>query len=198
MKSHRWIPILLLSVFVLACSCLPASLLPAGGGTPALSQNVTSTGSGDQQGDASQYENFSQFAGTWTGTWSNATYGSTGGVEATIDVRTDGTASLAFTMTGNVLGVGFSPEIDVPGTYDSYTLVFQAIDLPAFGSLWISLDKAGSVSMRANALPVEGIGSVSAQGRMTGDTMDILYQVYLSNNQMAAGTASLTHVPSYP
>jgi hypothetical protein len=123
------------------------------------------------------------------------TNGTTGGVEATIDVRTDGTASLALTMTGNVLGVGVSPEIDIPGIYGSYTLVFQATDLPVFGNLWVSLDPAGSMGMQASALPVEGITSVTAEGRMTGNTMLIQYEVLFSSNQLASGTASLTHLP---
>jgi hypothetical protein len=165
------------------------------GGEPAADDNVLTLN--PLTGDASAYDQVSRFAGRWTGTWYNETFGSTGGAEATIDILTDGTASLTVTMTGNVLGAGNAPEVTIPGYYNAAGLFFEAPASPVFGNIWIGIPQDGNfINMTSGMLPIPGIEAVFANGSLTGDefVLDYGFQ-FSSGGSTVLGTANLGRAP---
>lgn len=194
MQRRYMIPLLILAVFVLACSCLPASLAPPADGAP-NEPGVVPAAQTSEPDSNSYYEQASQFTGLWTGNWVNLTFGSTGEISVLIDVQPDGTASFELTVTGNVFGAGDQPTAIYPGTYDASGLHFEGTGLPIFGDLQIVITYPGEVTMAASVLPMANIASVSSEGMVTGDEMTLAYTVIFAAGGEANGTAAMTRTP---
>jgi hypothetical protein len=137
----------------------------------------------------------SGFAGHWTGSWNNVTFSTTGGIDAVIDVQTDGTAALTLKLTGHVLGGDEPPQAVFPGQYDESGLFFNGSGLPIFGNLQITISPQGNFGMESMQPPSTTVLGMGAQGNITGDTIDLTYLVTLLNGQAASGTATLTRAP---
>ncbi len=199
MRKHRWISLVVLSLFVLACSCLPASLLSPAGQTPAGPSGQDSGGSGDQTpvagGGSEYYDRASQFAGHWTGTWNNTTFSTTGGLDVNIDVQTDGDAFITVDITGNVLGSGGGAQLSIPGRYDDAGLIFDAVQLPLFGTMNIVISWDGTFVMGVVTPPDTDILYVSAQGLANNEQIQITYGISYKLGTLASGTATLSRAP---
>jgi hypothetical protein len=204
MKRHRWL-LFLLPALLLACSILA----PSNGETPAGPSDGSSGGSTDipedqpaatsdsGSGPQSPYDQISKYAGRWTGTWNNTSFGSSGDIDVTIEIMTDGTASLSLDVTGNALGAGSMPQLVIVGYYDSNGLFFMDPSSPVFGNLKIAIPPNGQfISMQAELLPGATIAAVSATGMLNEDEITIEYAVNLTaGGNLALGTATLTHSP---
>lgn len=209
MKKRPWILACALAVLVLACSCMPTSLLAPGEETPqGEGSDQQSDGGGglpdDLYGDdgddtsnnsAANYEQASQLAGHWTGTWTNTTFGSTGSLDVLIDIETDGDAVLTLTIGGNALGVGNVPTLTIPGYYDDFGWVFESIQVPVFGNISVFISYARSFTMTTTTPPDTGILYVNANGMALDDGISINYDVSFSAGSLAQGTATLTRAP---
>ncbi|MEJ2012872.1 MAG: hypothetical protein P8X64_11710 [Anaerolineales bacterium] len=138
------------------------------------------------------YDTLAAFAGTWSGSWTNTTFGSTGDLTATIEVNPDGTATFTFDPGGFVFGAFDPPEITFQGTYDASGVT---IDLPGdevFGDVTVTFNPDGTFEMVGDIIPTAGIARVEASGTFTDTTMDGTYTVFFDNESLAEGTVTMT------
>jgi hypothetical protein len=179
---------LVATFFLQACSCLPLSGLSSGNpGQPAAPSNGSQGAVG--------YAAAQAFAGHWTGTWSNLTYATTGGIDAVIALQTDGTASLTLNLTGHVLGGDPPPQAVFSGRYNENGLIFDGTGVPIFGNLHVVIAPAGNLTMESAILPTANVVTLVAQGNISGDYIELTYLVTFTNAQIANGSATLTRTP---
>jgi hypothetical protein len=169
--------------FPFSTNATPTPLVPGAGNAPSTS------------GATPGYDQATQFAGKWDGTWNNTTYATTGNVHATIAVQPDGTATIQLAISGNVFGIGNFPSVTYPGTYDASGFTFTQSGDPFFGNLKITIRYSGEVAMSGDALTIPGFLKVSATGSMAKGKGSLNYSVSFSNGTLAKGNASLTQTP---
>lgn len=135
-------------------------------------------------------------AGTYTGTWTNQTFGSTGSAEivATLD-HAAGTVTLTITLGGNVFGEPAPPPDSVtitPTGSPSFTYTS-----PTFGAVTVSVKLTGAgveITVSAPDVPSARIATFTATGTVTTPTkMDFTYDItFQDGTGPAHGIASLT------
>jgi hypothetical protein len=133
----------------------------------------------------------SQFAGDWSGSWRNTTFGSTGGAEATVVVNEDGTVEVALDLGGFVFGLSDPPSITFTGTYDADGGRFAVQDDPLFGDLTVNVANSGVITGGIENNPL-GFG-MTLDGMLTVETFDLNYAVTLPSGQAAQGVLTMTH-----
>jgi len=138
------------------------------------------------------YDAYAAFAGTWSGSWTNTTYGSSGDLVATVAVEHDGTASFTFDAGGFVFGALDPPQITLSGTYDASGITIDLPGEPVFGDVKVTFNQDGTFEMSGDVIPTAGIARVEASGTFSGDTMQGTYTVFFDNESVAEGTVSMT------
>jgi hypothetical protein len=137
------------------------------------------------------YEQGRTLAGEWSGSWENTTFGSTGGARAVIDVQPDGDATFTIDLDGMVFGALDPDPMSYEGTYDADGAVFEAPSDPLFGDLTITVDADGEVTINGELVPVDGIASLSAEGSITSDAIQLEYTVGFTGGGEAKGVLNL-------
>jgi hypothetical protein len=138
------------------------------------------------------YDTFAPFAGTWSGSWTNTTFGSTGSIEATIELNMDGTGTFTFDAGGSVFGAFDPPAITFDATYDPTGVT---IDMPGdefFGDVTVTINPDGTFTMIGDLIPASGIAKVEATGTFTETSMEGTYTVFFDGSGVAEGTFSMT------
>lgn len=130
------------------------------------------------------------FAGEWTGSWENATHGTTGPIAAAVAVDTEG---LSATLTLDIGGEAFGG--DDPAPFE------MAIDLsaappyatvgPVLGELRVVMEADGAFTLEAADVPAAGLASFRASGRATSAGITLDYTVGFDDGGEAVGTAGL-------
>jgi hypothetical protein len=128
---------------------------------------------------------------TFTGPWTNTTFGSTG--TATMAVKYDRTANalgLTVTLTGNVFGAPAPrPEtFNLPVTAAGATFSGKS---PTFGDVTASLKIDGTMTFKAENIPGGRVKTMDGSGTWTTQRIDLTYNVLLSDNTTAKGTVAL-------
>lgn len=178
----------------------PEAEEPAAAEEPPASEEPTSTPEPAAEPTAtpeptptpSAYDTFKAVAGEWTGSWTNTTFGSTGSAGATITINPDGTASYVLDLGGLVFGLIDPPPKEFAGTYDSSGATFQVQDDDLFGDVTITVSADGAISFGGTDVPVPGIDSVSAEGTITAQAVEMSYTVTFSGGGTAEGVMSMT------
>jgi hypothetical protein len=137
------------------------------------------------------FEQASAFAGEWSGSWENTTFGSSGDARAAIDVQPDGTATFTVDLDGMVFGMLDPDPMTYEGTYDANGATFEAPGDPLFGDLAISVTPAGDVTINGELVPVDGIASLSASGTISSDSIQLEYTVVFTGGGEAMGVLNL-------
>jgi hypothetical protein len=138
------------------------------------------------------YEQARALAGQWSGSWQNTTFGSTGGANAVIEVQPDGAATFTIDLDGMVFGMLDPDPMTYEGTYDADGATFEAAGDPLFGDLTITVAADGEVAINGDLVPVEGIASLSAEGSITSDAIQLDYTVTFTGGGEAMGVLNLT------
>lgn len=139
----------------------------------------------------SGYEQFISLAGEWRGSWTNTTFGSTGGVSATIIVNEDGTASFTVDIGGLVFGLIDPAPKTFTGTYGSQGIIFQAQGDDLFGDVTITISPEGEIAFQGQNIPVPGFDSVTADGTITAEETSGTYIVNFAGGGSAQGVFNL-------
>ena len=115
--------------------------------------------------------------GTYVGSWTNTTFGSTGG--AMIDIQFDGTNYTATAdLDGNVFGLADPPPVVFTGAPDGGGgAILNLVDDPLFGDLSGTVSAAGVIQATFSDLPVAFITEVTADGQIGGGMIHIDYAV---------------------
>lgn len=138
------------------------------------------------------YEQARAFAGEWSGSWENTTFGSSGDAHASIDVQPDGTATFTVDLDGMVFGMLDPDPMTYEGTYNADGATFEAPGDPLFGDLTIFVVPGGEVTINGELVPIEGIASLSASGNISEDTIELEYTVVFTGGGEAMGVLNLT------
>lgn len=119
-------------------------------------------------------------AGTYTGSWTNLTFGSTG--PALIEIAfADDDATIVFDMGGPVFGGFDPPAVTMLGTVVGGDLVINSLQVSVFGDIagTVSGDD-GSFSFAITNVPGGFIDQVTAQGSIAGGVIDLAYEVHFA------------------
>lgn len=116
-------------------------------------------------------------AGTYVGSWTNLTFGSTGPAE--IDIAfSDSQATIRFDMGGPVFGGFDPPEIMMLGTVVGDDLPISSSGLNVFGDISGSIAGAdGSFAFVIENIPGDFIDRVTAEGSIAAGVIDLGYTV---------------------
>jgi hypothetical protein len=204
--SQRLLPLLSIGLIggVILAACSPsATQTPAGSTIVPATPPPIGTTAPTQGGAVETTDPFafaSQFEGTYTGTWTNATFaGSTGpaSVEIGID-RAAGTISLGIDLGGNVFGAADpDPEALVATITPGGDMTFTSA---TFGPTTVVADLSGSepvITVSSPDVPSDRVQSFTATAAiLDSDNIDFAYEVTFRDGSPAAqGTAPLVRTP---
>jgi hypothetical protein len=131
------------------------------------------------------------FAGTYSGIWTNTTFGSTGTATMTITPLPDMRVQLAFASTGPVLGnPGGAPLQQQSFGYASDGAAATET-IPIYGTVTLNVDATGNFTMSAVNVPGGGIDGWTATGTITAAQIQLSFTVTFSFGGSAEGTATL-------
>jgi hypothetical protein len=128
---------------------------------------------------------------TFTGPWTNTTFGSTG--TATMAVKIDRTAftlGLTLSVTGNVFGAP-------PPAPETFTLPITAAGATfsgkskTFGDVTAALKADGTVTFKGENIPGGRVKTIDGTGTWTTQAINLTYNVALSDGSTAKGTVAL-------
>lgn len=140
----------------------------------------------------SPYEAFRVVAGDWTGSWTNTTFGSTGGATIGIALSPDGTASFTLDLDGLVFGLLDPEPEEFGGSYDAAGATFGDANNRLFGNVTITISADGDILFEATGVPAPGIESITAEGTISADAIEMSYTVTFTGGGTAEGVMSLT------
>jgi hypothetical protein len=130
------------------------------------------------------------FAGEWTGSWENATYGTTGPLAAAFAVDAEGfSATLTLDLGGEVFGGGDPAPFEM--TIDLSAAPPYAAFSPVLGALILVMEVDGAFTLEAPDVPATGISSFRASGRATSAGITLDYTASMDDGTEAVGTADL-------
>jgi len=136
----------------------------------------------------------SQFEGTYTGTWTNTTFGSTGPASISVALdRATGTITLTLTLGGNVFGQPSpAPETLTATITPGQPVAFTS---KTFGPTTVDFDPATkALTFTSNDVPSARVKTFVAKATIADPkTIDLTYDVtFRDATPPAHGTAKLT------
>jgi hypothetical protein len=172
-----------------------ATVAPTSAPTPAATAAATAAASPAASAGLDPVALVAMFAGKYSGTWKNTTFGSTGAAALDVSVdRTAKTVSITITLGGNVFGAPApAPEtLTAPIAASGLTVTSKT-----FGQMTVTAvpDGAGwKVSATAADVPSARIKSFTTTGTVTNPaSLQLTYTVGFRDSTPAAqGTISLT------
>jgi hypothetical protein len=143
---------------------------------------------------AAVYAEFEAYAGTYTGEWTNTTFGSTGSIEwgMTIDEGA-GALVLDVDLGGNVFGAA-DPEPEqftLPFADLAASMGETTIESDTFGTLQATVGEDGTIEVRGDDVPGDRIASIVVTGSFTPDGGDLDYVIeFEGGGDPAEGTVT--------
>ena len=129
-------------------------------------------------------------AGTWSGSWNNTTFGSTGPVDLTITA--DGTSiRITSDLGGSVFGLG-DPDPE-SYTLDLATLAGSigepvTVSSEVFGTLTMTATSPTTIELEALSVPAVGIATFRASATVQPGVISGTYDIEFEGGGSAAGT----------
>jgi len=131
-------------------------------------------------------------AGTYSGSWKNTTFGSTGTVTAVITVdRAALTVTTQITVTGNVFGGQPPPPETFSGKIGDFGALGFSGHSPTFGDFTITSTGPAFV-MKAQNVPNDRVDHFEADGSFAPGAISGTYKVFFKDGTTADGNFSLT------
>jgi hypothetical protein len=131
-------------------------------------------------------------AGTYTGTWNNTTFGSSGAAEVQIAFA-GSDATFQVDMGGSAFGLSDPPPVSFGGTVVAGDLQVDASGTVPYGHVQGTIDgDTGAVDFLLTMTSRPDILSVDVTGTVAGGTMDLDYTVDIMGFGMASGTLVAT------
>jgi hypothetical protein len=142
------------------------------------------------------YEQYSAVAGSYSGGWQNITYGTTGDATTVVEIDEDGRAAFTLDLGGLVFGLLDPDAKSYESTYDESGVVFTAEDDDLFGDLTITIlannNDTAQINWESTNIPVAGISTLTADGTLYSDSLDMNYEITFSDDSTATGIFTLT------
>lgn len=137
--------------------------------------------------------NVARYLGSWTGTWINNTFSSTGTAAMTISADESAmTVTIAFSVTGNVLGTGGgAPTQSNMTAYDDGGFTAN-VTLDIFGTTTITVAADGSITASGVNVPASGIDRWDATGTISDTQLILDWTITFSGGGTATGRTTLT------
>jgi hypothetical protein len=131
------------------------------------------------------------FAGSYSGTWTNATFGSRGTVLAVIAFEpSTQTVTANLTVGGNVFGGPPPPPETFSGKLGQLGSLGFSGHSPTFGDFTVTTT-GPTFLMKAQNVPNARIDHFEADGLLTGTTISGTYKVFFKDGTTADGVFSL-------
>jgi hypothetical protein len=133
------------------------------------------------------------FQGSYSGTWNNTTFGTSGGAFLSQGVVTSTSTVLALlTLTGNVFGAPNPAPTLLSGTYSPSG--FSASGTSAlFGPITMTVTADGVWTMTANSVPSANVSTFKLTGTAKPEGFSGTYTIGLAAGGNATGTLVLNH-----
>lgn len=183
-----WAPrVLCAAVVVLSASC-------GGGGTagPVATAKPTPTAVPTPTPSFDVTVLAQAFAGVYSGTWTNTTFGSSGPVTANIKVDAPTkTITAVVTIGGNVFGGPPPPPETFTGSIADLTSLTFSGHSATFGDFIVNATGTG-FTMKATNIPGNRADHLDVIGTLGTKTINATYTVTLKDGSKAAGTATLS------
>ncbi len=135
--------------------------------------------------------NISNLQGTWSGSWTNDTFGSTGAASLSIENnQAPGSIKLTIDLDGFVGGLlDPDPEALISTISNNGDINYSGqIDL--LGPLTFTLGNDGQITINANNIDVSGFDSFTATGTLSESQLNLNYTVTFSGGSTATGTVT--------
>lgn len=119
---------------------------------------------------------FDAFVGSYTGTWFNNMFSSTG--SAQLDVAIEGDeVTMTATMGGGVFGIYFDPDpVVIPGTANGDQIEFDAT-VATFGHVVATITSGGAVSYTLTMIPGTSFMSITGTGTIGSGQWNMDYAI---------------------
>jgi hypothetical protein len=130
--------------------------------------------------------------GTWSGSWTNQTFGSTGSANFEIVDSSPGVVTITVDLGGNVFGGVDPPAFTVTATLDSEGNITITGESPVLGTLNIIFNTDGTFTGTVESIPAAGIDSTNFSGTVSNGVLTLNYTVNFSNNTQAVGILTAT------
>lgn len=136
--------------------------------------------------------NVATYAGTWTGSWTNTTFGSTGTTSIVIAAGgANNQVNLSHSGTGTVLGGTGAPletRSNVPYTATAFTLNTTST---TFGNVTLNVDGAGNIVGSGTQVPNAAISRWDCTGTITATQIRLNFTVTFAAGGTATGTIAV-------
>jgi len=134
----------------------------------------------DDDDDAGAFDP-DDYSGTYAGTWTNESTGTTGPVTITIDTDADaGTASLTIDFGGDYLGLGDPPAAELSGTVSDAGAVVKGTS-ELFGEYDVTIAADGAIVGVMKNVGGGVIPELTYTGTVTSERLDADYLVTLAD-----------------
>jgi hypothetical protein len=189
MKRRLSVLLLLFSILALAAGCAGPTIDEPPPPTPEPTSPPPPTET-PQPAAPSAYDVAQQYAGSWSGTWANQTYGTTGAAEMTVVVNEDGTFEITIDLGGMVFGVVDPPPLTYSGSYSAGVgASFGGQGDPTLGDVTFSMTPGGQVTGRLEGI-LGGSGLAEVTGTATPEMIHLEYSIPIFS---ANGILTLDH-----
>jgi hypothetical protein len=130
----------------------------------------------------------SRYAGTYAGTWTNASSGTSGAGRVVIALDTlRRNAALTLDFDGNYLGLNNPPPMTMLGMFDAYGAVVRGND-SLMGSYNVTIDREGRIVGLLKGMANGVIREMTYTGKLTGSKIETDYAVRLANGKQTKCT----------
>jgi hypothetical protein len=126
--------------------------------------------------------------GTYTGTWTNQTFGSTGPVTFQVSDTSPGVLTMTVTLGGHVFGGAAPPPFTVTGTLNTQGIVTLSGGPASFGTVNGTIGPNGLFNFAITNIPGGFITSATFNGTDSGGVISLGYTVNFSSGPPATGT----------
>ena len=131
------------------------------------------------------------FAGAWSGDWTNTTFGSTGAIEATVTIDVAGlSATILLDVDGQVFGIEDPLPMTITGTLGP-TELHVDYDAPLHGQVLFDLSP-GPFELESISVPAEGFEGWTYSGTNTTTTHTGAFTVEFTGGSTAEGEVEVT------
>jgi hypothetical protein len=133
------------------------------------------------------------FQGSYTGSWNNTTFGSTGGAFLSQGIiQSTQTVLAQLTLTGSVFGGSAPAPMVFVGTYNANGFTSTG-NSSVFGLVTMTVSADGTWKMTANSVPSSVVSTFSITGTARPEAFNGTYTIGLQGGGGATGTITMNH-----
>ncbi len=134
-----------------------------------------------------------QYQGSYTGTWNNTTFSTSGSAAASVgvDPHTQ-TIDFLLTLAGSVFGGSNPPPTVLSGNYDNTGFTVSG-NSDLFGPVTMTVHADGTFTFTANSVPSVNVSTFTITGTAFPDMINGNYTIGLRGGGSATGTLVLNH-----